>query len=401
MKNESEKTVLNPTVIKLGLISLFADIASEMLYPITPIFLTTVIGASMASVGFIEGFAEATASLLKTFAGMWSDQILKRKPFIIIGYLFSALSKPLIGFASTWPHVLFARSLDRIGKGLRTPPRDALLAEAVSEKKRGAAFGWHRAMDTMGAVIGPLLAILYLSLSNDLRIIFYWALVPGLISVGIAFLISDKKTHLPSANRQKIQFFEFRSLSPSFKSYLIAWTVFAMTNSSDAFLLMKAKSVGIPLIEVILLYCFYNLVYAWLSPYFGHLSDRIGRKPVLILGLLVFAAVYVGFSIATDRWHFWILFGVYGFYMSATDGVGKAFAVDLVDPKKKATGLGLFGTLTGVATLIASTVSGVLWDQFGSTISFLYGSLGAVLSVVLLLIFVRTDSKSSMLKFNQ
>lgn len=384
MEKESAEKVLNPTVVKLGLVSLFADIASEMLYPITPIFLTTVLGASMASVGFIEGFAEGVASLLKTYSGAWSDKILKRKPFIIFGYLFSALSKPMIGVATTWSHVLIARGLDRTGKGLRTAPRDALLAEAVPERLRGAAFGWHRAMDTLGAAIGPLLAILYLSMTQDLRAIYYWALLPGLVAVAIALLISEKKAE-PSKKATTIHFFEVRSFSSSFKAYLVAWTVFSLANSSDAFLIMKAKAAGLPLTQVILLYCFYNLFYSVMSPYFGHLSDRIGRKPLLIMGLLVFAAVYAGFSMATATWHFWLLFGIYGFYMSATDGVGKALAVDLVDPSKKATGLGVLGTVTGISTLVASTVAGILWDHLGAAGAFIYGSSGAVLAAVLLL----------------
>lgn len=385
MEDQSQEKVLNPTVVKLGLVSLFADISSEMLYPITPIFLTTVLGASMSSVGFIEGFAEAVASLLKTYSGAWSDRISKRTPFVALGYFLSAIGKPVIGFSTTWTEVLFARGLDRTGKGLRTAPRDALLAEAVSVRLRGAAFGWHRAMDTLGAAIGPLFAILYLSIEGqNLRLIYYWALIPGLIAVSISLLVKEKKAE-PKKETTPVRFFDFRSFSSPFKTYLVSWTLFSLTNSSDVFLLMKAKSVGIGLTEIILIYCGYNLAYSLFSPYFGGLSDRIGRKALLVSGLIVFAAVYVGFSFAALRWHFWVLFGIYGLYMAATDGVGKALAVDLIDPSRKATGLGALGTVTGISTVIASTVAGVLWDKYGASYTFLYGAAGAVLAVAVLL----------------
>lgn len=385
MKNSSSDKVLNPTVVKLGLVSLFADISSEMLYPITPIFLTTVLGASMTSVGFIEGVAEATASLMKTYSGAWSDRISRRKPFVAFGYLLAALAKPLIGISTSWTHVLVARGLDRTGKGIRTAPRDALLAEAVSEKLRGAAFGWHRAMDSLGAAIGPLLAILYLSANHhDLRKIYFWAVIPGLLSVLFALTVSE-----PRQSRAKVQSkFRLRplsTLSKPFRKFLVSWGIFSLTNSSDVFLLMKTKAAGVGLTEVILLYCFYNLTYSLLSPYFGGLSDRIGRKKLLLGGLGVFSAVYLGFSIAAAQWEFWALFGIYGLYMAATDGVGKALAVDLINPEEKATGLGILGTVTGVATVIASSVAGLLWDHAGSTATFVYGASGALLSMLILM----------------
>lgn len=385
MKTPTSEKVLNRTVVELGLVSLFADISSEMLYPITPIFLTTVLGASMSSVGLIEGVAEAIASLLKTYSGVWSDRISRRTPFVAAGYFLSAIGKPIIGFSTGWTEVLFARSLDRTGKGLRTAPRDALLAEAVSVELRGAAFGWHRAMDTLGAAIGPLLAILYLSIEGqNLRHIYYWALVPGMIAVVIALLVKEKKVE-PKKNAPSIRFFEFSSFSGPFKTYLVSWAAFSLTNSSDVFLLMKAKAEGLSLTEIILLYCGYNLAYSIFSPYFGGLSDRIGRKFLLVSGLVVFAGVYVGFSFATLHWHFWILFGLYGLYMAATDGVGKALAVDLIDPSRKATGLGALGTVTGLSTVVASTVAGVIWDHYGASYTFLYGAAGAALAVLILL----------------
>ncbi len=355
-----------------------------MLYPITPIFLTTVLGASMTSVGFIEGMAEGIASLLKTFSGRWSDRISRRKPFVVVGYLLSALAKPLTGLSTSWTGVLMARGLDRTGKGLRGAPRDAMLAEAVSPKLRGAAFGWHRAMDTLGAAIGPLLAVIYLTyFSSNLRNIYYLAVIPGLLAVAFLFLIKEKRRVVTGETKPAVQL-KWSEFSKDFKIYLISWGVFSVTNSSDVFLLMKAKEQGLSLNMVIFMYCFYNLTYSLMSPYFGKLSDRIPRKKILIFGLLIFSLVYSGFAVATSVWHFWVLFGIYGFYMAATDGVGKALAVDLVDPRLKASGLGVLGTVTGIATVIASTIAGGIWDHVGSSWTFCYGVAGALICAVLL-----------------
>lgn len=373
-----KEMALNPTVKRLGFISFLADVSSEMLYPITPIFLTTVLGASVTSLGIIEGTAEATASLLKTYSGFWSDRIRKRKVFVWVGYLLAALAKPLTGLAQSWTHVLGARSFDRVGKGLRTAPRDALLADSVPENLRGAAFGWHRMMDTLGAAIGPLLAILYLQYSSNLRLIYYLAFIPGLLAVFVALTIKEKRQELPPPPKHE-KWAGFSTLPSRFKYYLFSWTIFSLTNSSDVFLLLKTKLSGISLTDTILMYCFYNLVYALASPSLGKLSDKIGRKSVLVFGLVVFALVYVGFAFASVPLHFWSLFGVYGLFMAATEGVGKAFAIDLMDKDKKATAVGYLGTFTGIATLFASAAAGFLWDHYGPVATFLYGASGALI----------------------
>jgi MFS family permease len=383
---EQKNPALSPTVVKLGLVSLFADISSEMLYPITPIFLTTILGASIFDVGLIEGIAEGVASLLKTYSGSWSDHLQKRKTFVWAGYLFSALAKPITGAAGSWLHVLLARGFDRFGKGIRSSPRDALIAESIKPEFRGAAFGWHRGMDTLGAAIGPLLAISYLHFfqsPNHLRQIYFWALIPGLISVGIAFLVHDiQATTISKKAQTKLK---YSSLNKEFKTYLLAWGLFSLANSSDVFLLLKAQHSGLSLTMTILFYSLYNLTYAFSSPYLGHLSDRMNRKTILAGGLIVFALVYGLFGFASSAWHFWILFFIYGLYMGATDGVGKAYAVDLVPAHLKATGLGLLGTVSGLATIAASSVAGLLWDQAGPQWTFLYGASGAILSVLVLL----------------
>lgn len=382
---------LSPTVKRLGLISFLADVSSEMLYPITPIFLTTVLGASVASLGFIEGLAEAIASLLKTYSGFWSDRVQRRKPFIWAGYLLAALAKPIIGVSQVWTHVLFGRAIDRTGKGLRGAPRDALLAESVPVNLRGAAFGWHRMMDTLGAAVGPLLAILFLSYSDNLRAMYFLAFIPGILAVIVALGIKEKKM-VRLVNYQKASWTSIFTLPKDYKHYLFSWTIFSLANSSDVFLLLKTKQAGVSLTQTILLYCFYNLTYALTSPYLGGLSDKIGRKKVLIFGLVVFSLVYTGFIFASSALHFWVLFGIYGFYMGATEGVGKAFAIDLLDPDKKATAVGYLGTVTGISTLFASTFSGLLWDHFGPAATFAYGAAGAGLTSVALL-FLKTKKQ--------
>ncbi len=338
----------------------------------------------MLHIGFIEGVAEALASLLKSTSGAWSDRIQSRRTFVWAGYLLTALAKPLIGFSSSWTGVLSARALDRTGKGIRSAPRDALLSEAVPAELRGAAFGWHRAMDTLGAAIGPLIAVFYLKYHGDLRAIYFWAFLPGLLAVAFVFGVQDsvpKKASSVGQTRTKIS---ISMLSNKFRFYLGTWTLFSIANSSDVFILLKAKASGIELQTSILLYCFYNLIYALLSPYLGILSDRIQRKWIICAGLLVFALTYLGFSQASNFWSFFFLFGIYGIYMAATDGVGKALAIDLLPPEMKATGLGILGSFTGVASLFASLSAGFIWDHWGVSQCFYFSAAGAMLAAALL-----------------
>ncbi|MBC7714863.1 MAG: MFS transporter [Rhizobacter sp.] len=384
---ESDKA-LNPTVLKLGLISFFADVASEMLYPITPIFLTTILGASVTSVGIIEGIAEAIASLLKTYSGIWSDRISKRKPFLLIGYFLGAISKPITGLSHSWIGVLSARAIDRTGKGIRTAPRDALIADSVSVKNRGAAFGWHRGIDTFGAAVGPVFAIILLSYnSNNLRPLYYWAIIPGLLSVFVILLIREPKHKIQNSEQKKWEnpFSVWSKFDVPFKKYIYAWGVFSLVNSSDVFLLLKAKSTGLSTQKVILLYCSYNLVYSFSSPYLGKLSDTIGRKKLLLTGLLIFTFVYTGFGFAFATWQFSVLFLIYGLYMGATEGIGKAMAIDLAPQNLKASSIGVLGTVTGICTIVASTVAGILWDHVGTSWTFFFGAFGAAVTFLLLL----------------
>jgi len=390
LKNKNvniKNKALNPTVAKLGMVSFFADVASEMLYPITPIFLTTILGASATFVGVIEGIAEAVASLLKTYSGIWSDRILRRRPFLFAGYFLGAISKPLIGLSSTWIGVLSARVIDRTGKGLRSSPRDALIADSVDASARGAAFGWHRGMDTLGAAVGPLLALLLLSFYGDnLRPLYYWAAIPGLFSVLVIFFVKE-----PASGRTKSEASKWKNplslwgeFGGEFKNYIFAWGIFSLTNSSDVFLLLRARQMGFSTAGVIWLYCAYNLVYSLSSPYLGKLSDSIGRKKLMLFGMIMFAGVYVGFAFAGQLWHFAFLFAAYGLYMGATDGVGKAMAVDYAPSRLKASAVGILGTVTGFCTILASTMAGLLWDHAGEMWPFLYGAAGALVAAVYL-----------------
>ncbi len=379
---------LTPNVIRLGLVSFFADVSSEMLYPLIPIYLTVVLGAPVAIVGLIEGAAEATASLLKTVSGRLSDISGRRRSFVLAGYSLSAVAKPLLAVAQLvgWPLVLVARVLDRFGKGVRTSPRDALLADSVSAEKRGLAFGWHRAMDTMGAVVGPLLALALLALlQGNLPLIFMLAFIPGIIGASLVLLVHERKRPAPAATPAAVPSIKFSALPPAFRGYLLAWGAFAIANSSDVFLILRAKALGFSTVFVVVLYAFYNLVYAVASPYLGHLSDKLGRRKVLIGGLLIFALVYIGFAVAPNAGWLWLLFGVYGLYTAATDGVGKAYAVDLVPANIRASALGLLGTVSGVAALVASSIAGLLWYTAGPWAAFAYGALGAVAGSFLLL----------------
>lgn len=391
------RRALTPNVFRLGLVSFFADVSSEMLYPLIPIFLTVTLGAPASIVGVIEGAAEATASILKTVSGRIADRTGRRVEQIFGGYLVSAIAKTLIALAYSWPLVLIARVLDRTGKGFRSSPRDAVLADSADPPVRGAAFGWHRAMDTAGAVVGPLLALgLLLVLDGDMRKIIGLAVIPGLIGAFIVLSVSDprrmrRKTGAPTADEHVDPSptpashgrLRWSAIPPRFKLYLGAWLPFVLVNSSDVFLILRAKQLGFSTTAVVLVYVLYNLVYALGCVPLGHLSDRLGRRRVLVGGMLVFAAVYAGFSVATSTWQVVVLFAVYGLYIAATDGVGKAFAVDLVPSHLRATSVGLLGTLTGVTTLVASTLAGALWDVVGPWAPFALGAAGALVSAAL------------------
>ena len=289
----------------------------------------------------------------------------------------------MIGLSQSWFHVLAARSADRFGKGIRTSPRDALLSDSAHPDERGASFGWHRGLDTVGAAIGPLLALVFLEvMKNDLRKIYFYALFPGLLAAFLVLTIKDKKIPPPPISKTVLKAEAIANVwhSKGVKRFLLSWGIFSITSFSDVFLILKTKESGVTLSHTILLYCFYNVFYASLSPYLGHLSDKLGRKKILFYGLLLFAAVYAGFGFATRESHYWILFAIYGIFMAATEGASKAYVVDLAPPHLKATGIGLLNTVIGFCSLGAGVICGLLWDHFGSLSCFLYGAIGALIA---------------------
>jgi len=378
------KTKLHRQVIILGMVSLFTDIASEMLYPVTPIFLTAVLGSSMALVGIIEGIAELTAALLKGYFGNLSDKVGKRSVFITIGYGLSAISKPLPGIFQNIPVVFATRVTDRIGKGIRTAPRDALLG-SYSNGNSGAVFGFHRAMDTFGAAVGPAVALIMLKIyPENYQLIFLLAFVPSLIAVAFTLMVKDKI--IPSGQRIKKNYFEFLKSSPAtYKKILLLLAVFSLVNSSDVFLILKSRDISESSTLAISGYIFYNIVFAVSSYPMGMLSDKIGKRNIFTFGLILFSAVYFGFAFIPDIYLLWILFALYGIYAASTEGISKAWISDIIPDEKKGTAIGLATLITGICVMIGSFLTGLLWDKFGSQIPFL---ISAIVSLVIALILV-------------
>jgi MFS family permease len=373
---------ISKNVFVLGLVSFFNDVASEMIYPLVPIFLTSVLGAPVAIVGLIEGIAESTASILKVISGWLSDKLQKRKPFVVLGYSFSAISKILLGLAFSWPLVLIARFIDRFGKGTRTSARDALIAESSENSVRGKSFGFHRALDTLGAVVGPLLALLAIHvLDNKFRLIFFLAFIPAFI--GILLLLFFVKERAKEANSSPVFRFNWRELNPSFKIFLLISLIFALGNSSDAFLILRAQNLGLSLSLVVLAYILFNFAYAVLSTPAGIISDKIGPKKVLFSGFLLFSFIYLFFGLTRVSFFLWVLFPFYGMYMALTEGVGKAYISNLVPQEKTGTAFGVYQTTIGLCTFFASLIAGLLWTYIGVSAPFIYGSIMAIISAFL------------------
>lgn len=373
------KSKISKQVLILGMVSLFTDIASEMLYPITPIFLTAVLGSSMAVVGVIEGIAEVTAGFLKGYFGNLSDKVGKRSIFVMIGYGISALAKPLPGIFQSVSIVLTSRVSDRVGKGIRTAPRDALLA-SYSNGNSGAVFGFHRAMDTLGAAIGPVLALMLLHFFPDnFQLIFLIAFVPSVAAVLLTLLVKDKQNAVKV--KSKKNYLEFWKSAPKeYKKILVLVTIFSFVNSSDVFLILKSKDISNSSTLAILGYVFYNLIYAASSYPLGGLSDKLGKQKVFSFGLIIFSAVYFGFAFLDNINLVWILFAFYGIYAASTEGVSKAWVSDLITNEQRGSAIGLLTMLSSFAIMMGSFTTGVLWDQFGSSVPFL---ISAIISLVI------------------
>jgi MFS family permease len=389
-----ENLKIPKNVFALGWVSFFNDLASEMIYPIIPIFLTSFLGVPVAIVGLIEGIAESTASILKVFSGWLSDRFQKRKPFVIAGYSLSAFSKIILGLSYSWPLVLFARFFDRFGKGIRTSARDSLITESCNENVRGKSFGFHRALDTLGAVFGPLAAILFLAIfNNNIRLIFYLAFIPGLIGIILLLVfVREKKKNALCFSDLKLK---WRDVNPSFKIFLFISIIFSVGNSSDAFLILRAQNLGMAIRVTIFSYVLFNLTYALFSIPAGVIADRIGAKKILIIGLFIFSLVYLFFGLVNSSLFMWVLFPVYGIYMALTEGVGKAYISLLVPQEKSGTAFGIYQTSIGICSFLSSLLAGILWSYINVRVPFFFGSITALISGIL---FIGLSKKLRMIK---
>jgi MFS family permease len=379
------------TVWILSIVSLLTDMASEMLYPIMPIYLKSI-GFSIALIGVLEGFAEATAGLSKGYFGKLSDNIGRRAPFVQIGYSLSAISKPMMALFTFPAWIFSARALDRLGKGIRTAARDAILSNEATPQTKGKIFGFHRSMDTTGAVLGPALALLYLYFfPQRYKTLFYIAFLPG-VAAGLASLyLKDKATTVVNSNKRTsfLSFLKYWKESPAaYRRLVSGLLIFALFNSSDLFLLLKAKQAGLNDTMVIAAYIFYNLVYALSAFPIGHLADNIGLKKIFISGLVLFAIVYAGMSVNTNIYVYFILFFVYGLYAAATEGVSKAWISNITDKKDIGTAIGTFTSFQSICAMIASSLAGFIWYKFGVSAAFLLTALATIAVVIFFVIAV-------------
>lgn len=398
---------LGRNVIALGAVSFFTDVSSEMIYPLLPVFLTATLGASASVLGAIEGAAETTASLLKLASGWWSDRVRRRKPLVVFGYTLAAAVRPLVAAAQSASHVLAIRLTDRIGKGIRNSPRDALVAESVHPSIRGRAFGFQRAADHAGAVIGPLVAFGLLQwLGLEMRTVFWLAAIPGALAVVtvVAFVRESTRPSLrdglvlgggyaagvqaqqsgPTAPQERREptrgaAAAENGLPRAFWAYLAVLLVFTLGNSSDAFLLLRANELGVPITLVPILWAALHVVKSLASTPGGALSDRIGRVPTVIAGWAIYALVYFGFALASAHWHVWALFVTYGLFFALTEGTERALVADFVPAARRGTAFGWFHLTVGLGMLPASVLFGFMWDRFGAHVAF---GMGAGLAAV-------------------
>jgi len=378
-----------------SLTSFFTDISSEMVLNLLPLFLANVLGVRMAFIGLIEGVAESTASLLKVFSGWVSDRLGKRKWLAVLGYGLSAASKPLFYFASSWGAVAGVRWVDRIGKGIRTAPRDALVADSVGEHNRGLAFGFHRAADTAGAVLGIAIALFviwqigdaHLLGADTFRTVVLISVIPAFLAVLVLIVGAKDVTVDRDAERPK---FGFAVLGKRFMLFLVVVGIFDLGNSSDAFLILLAQERGLSLTGILAMLLTFNLVYTLVSTPAGSLSDRIDRRKVIVGGWLVYAAIYLGFALSQTGWQVWALYAVYGVYYGLTYGTAKAIVADIVPPASRGMAYGTYNAVLGIIDLPASLIAGILWEGvgswpgFGSSAPFFFGAVMALIAAVLM-----------------
>jgi MFS family permease len=401
------KPKLGRNILGLSAVSFFTDVSTEMIYPLLPVFLASVLGANASFIGAIEGVAETTASLLKLVSGWWSDKVGSRKLLVVIGYGLASVVRPFTAMAGTAKQVLFIRLTDRIGKGIRTSPRDALLADSAPAAARGRAFGFHAAADNAGAVVGPLLAFLFLKLQGvgsfegskrllahdeqALRNVFWLSAVPALIAmVVLVIVVRDVPKRAEKAAEVSVADIG-GGLTKRFWAYLVVILLFTLGNSTDAFLLLRANQLGVPIALAPILWALLNLVKSATGTYGGGLSDTLGRKPLIVGGWLLYSAVYFAFGWASAAWQAWALFAVYGIFYGATEGTEKALVTDIVPRSRRGSAFGWYNLAIGLGALPASLIFGAIWDRLGAPSAFVFGATLALVAA-LLMAFVAPSS---------
>lgn len=390
----SPRAGLSRSAIIIGLVSLLGDISSEMIYPILPIFLTQTLHAPATVVGLIEGIAVGSASVVSGVSGWVSDRIRRRKPVAFAGYALTAVSRPMIAFAAVWHVVLAARFADRFGKGIRTAPRDALLAETSAEKSRGRAFGFERAMDSAGAVLGPLIGLALVGLAGlDARKIFLISAIPATLATLMILAVRERRSDIV-AGSSNIRL-SLAGTTREYRRLLIVVGVFGLANSANAFLILRAGQLGLATGLTILAYTLYNAVASISSMPVGAAGDRFGRRNLLIIGYGIYALSYTGFALANATWLVWPLFAFYGLFPAFTDGVSKALAVDTAGKAGRATALGVYFTVVGVCEIAASSIGGLLWDRIDSRATFYFGAALAAIAAVLSFVLLPSQSRRS------
>ena len=378
-------------IILLGLVSFFSDISSEMVYPIIPLYLTNAFGATPMMIGIIEGIADSLASLLKVFSGYITDKWGRKKPVAFVGYSAGLVYKAGLLFAGSWGRVLGARVIDRIGKGIRTAPRDVMVSESADNGHIGKAFGIHKALDMAGSAIGIFISFLLLKNASEniaYKELFAISIIPAALGLLMFFFIKEKKTHSDVIKREPF-WQNMKKLDSQLKLYLIVVFIFTLGNSSNTFLLLRAKSVGFDDTSVILLYFIFNLTASIFSIPLGRLSDKIGRKKLLVTGYIIFSIVYIGFAFASSQAVIIAIFVLYGIYTAMITGVERAFITEIAPKELKGTMLGIHSTIVGIALLPASIIAGLLWDSYGAPSTFVFGSSMSLLAALILLIFMK------------
>ncbi|HEY0030602.1 MAG TPA: MFS transporter [Bacteroidia bacterium] len=393
----TKEKIFTRTIWMLSFVSLFNDIGSEMLIPVMPIYLQSI-GFSALWIGILEGIAEAVVGVSKGYFGKLSDEKGQRLPFIQLGYLLSNITKPLMAVFTAPLWVLLIRTGDKLGKGIRTGARDAMLSDECSKENKGKVFGLHRSMDTVGAAIGPALALLFLYFyPGNYKSLFLFAFIPGMVAVAFTLFIKEKRKELPvsefKANNKKgfFSYFSYwKTSSTAFKKLMTGLLLFTLFNSSDVFLLLMAKHIGIDDLHIIGVYIFYNLVYALFAYPIGSLADKIGMRATFIMGLILFAGVYGGMAFVKTEIMLYVLFFFYGIYAAATDGISKAWIAKITPGSETATAIGFYASGNSILTMIASSMAGLIWVAFNPTVTFLVAATG-VLLVVIYFLFQKKD----------